>query len=107
LLNIQKPVVFSSNLNVNAKKTVKLVEICKKLGAQIYLSGSGGRNYLDENLFLKEGITVEWQYWLPPKGILYDKWRNLDWRNISFLDFIARYGPDMLKNHLEEWVVAQ
>ena len=38
-----------------------LVNICKAVNGEIYLSGSGGKGYLNEIPFIKEGINVEFQ----------------------------------------------
>ena len=35
--------------------------LCKQYGATKYLAGQGGRDYLDESLFLNEGIKVIYQ----------------------------------------------
>ena len=50
-LNIETDVVLSSDLNVNGSKSELLYNICKKVGATIYLSGQDGVNYLDMNVF--------------------------------------------------------
>lgn len=41
--------------------TARLVEICKTYGATHYLSGISGINYMDLELFEREGIKVEYQ----------------------------------------------
>lgn len=41
-------------------KSERLVEICRNAEAKCYVSGPAARTYLDEDLFLKHGITVEW-----------------------------------------------
>jgi hypothetical protein len=43
-----------------------LVAICKALGADVYLSGSGGRGYLDLEPFKREGIEVRFQDYQHP-----------------------------------------
>ena len=50
-LNIDKPMILSSDLSIKTKSTQRLVDICNKVGATEYISGQGGKNYLDENLF--------------------------------------------------------
>ena len=50
-LNINVPLVYSSNLSISTKGTQRLVDICKKLKATEYISGTGGKSYLKENLF--------------------------------------------------------
>jgi hypothetical protein len=41
--------------------TLRLVELCRALGADRYLAGRGGRNYLRVEEFEKVGIEVVWQ----------------------------------------------
>lgn len=101
LLGLTKPTTLSSTLKSTGHKTDKLIRICKSLNAQVYLSGSGGLTYLKEDDFKAANIKVEFQAWSMP--ILQETDTNIDWRNISFLDLIARYGPDVLKEHLLAW----
>ncbi|MEF3280984.1 MAG: WbqC family protein [Elusimicrobiota bacterium] len=60
-LNIKTPFVFSSSLNIDKKSTERLVELCKRLNADMYLSGRGAKSYLDEKEFEKADIKVIWQ----------------------------------------------
>ena len=50
-LNIDKPIILSSTLSIKTKSTQRLVDICNKIGAPEYISGIGGKSYLDESLF--------------------------------------------------------
>lgn len=58
---IDKPFYFSSQLELlpNLKSTDLLVEICKKLNATTYLSGTSGKDYLDLEKFKEANINVE------------------------------------------------
>lgn len=38
-----------------------LIRICRKLGADVYLSGDGGRDYLNLEVFEREGIEIRFQ----------------------------------------------
>ena len=49
-LNIQTPMFFSSKLNINTESTQRIVDITRKFGTE-YISGEGGKLYLDETLF--------------------------------------------------------
>ena len=60
-LEICTPIVYSSALSIGGEKTAMLVEICKSMGADAYLSGPGGANYMELPLFEKAGIQVLWQ----------------------------------------------
>ena len=50
-LNIDKPLIYSSSLSISTKGTQRLVDICKEIGATEYISGLGGKTYLEEELF--------------------------------------------------------
>ena len=59
--DIEVELVYSSSLEVEGTKTTKLVNIVSELGGDVYLTGIGSRDYLDECMFLDAGIKVEWQ----------------------------------------------
>ena len=50
-LNISTPMVLSSTLNINTTSSQRLADICNHFGATEYLSGKGGKDYLDESKF--------------------------------------------------------
>lgn len=66
-LQIDNQVVFSSELNINSKKTDRLVDICKHLNATQYLSGDGAKAYLDERVFNEVDIDVRYQSFVHPE----------------------------------------
>jgi len=59
--------VFESELNVGGAGSERLVNICRAVGADTYLSGPTGREYLKEEMF--GDIKVEYMDW-KPKGHL-------------------------------------
>lgn len=97
LLRIPVNVVRSSRISVAGYRSERLAGISAAVGAQVYIAGSGSRNYLEEAPFAELGISVAWQEWMTPT--LHG---GLDWRDVSFLDYVARYGPDRLRYHLIE-----
>ena len=60
-LGIDRPLYFESEMDTTRASTERIVEICRKLGADVYLSGTGGREYLDEGRFAEEGIELRYQ----------------------------------------------
>ena len=53
---------FSENIPIKLYDTspsIRLVEICKKQKASIYVTGPAAKIYLDQDLFLKENIKIE------------------------------------------------
>ena len=50
-LNIDTPLLLSSELNIKTKGSQKLSDICNELNATEYISGQGAKSYLDESIF--------------------------------------------------------
>lgn len=46
--------------------TLRLIDLCRHVGADTYLSGSGGRHYLEMDRFASEGITLVFQDFVHP-----------------------------------------
>ncbi len=90
-LGIDKPFKFSSELKVEGEKTDRLVNICKKLSADIYISGSGAKEYLEVEKFIDNGINVIFQeYKTPDYPQLFDEFIP----NISIIDMIFNVGKE-------------
>ena len=66
-LGIETELVKSSDLDVKTSSTERLVDICKLLKAEVYLSGAGGEEYLDAEMFNKSGIRLEFQAYEHPR----------------------------------------
>ena len=56
-LDITTPMIYSSDLDVNGSKSELLYNLCKEVGAVTYLSGQGGLDYLDIDVF--NGINLK------------------------------------------------
>ena len=65
-LGIGTPVRIASEMNVEGVKTERNVNICKALGADVYLSGQGAKTYLDGSLFAAAGIELRFQEYQHP-----------------------------------------
>ena len=59
ILGIKTIITKSKEFNLIGEKSEKLVNICKTLKANIYISGPAAKNYLDIDLFNKENIEVK------------------------------------------------
>jgi len=57
-LDIKTKTIRASSLNTSGSATELLIDIVKKVGGDIYLSGKGGMKYQDENRFKEESITL-------------------------------------------------
>ncbi|AKB62442.1 WbqC family protein [Methanosarcina mazei] len=59
--DIDTKIIFSSKFGFESTSTQKLIDIVEALEGDTYLSGSGGRNYLEISLFKNRGIEVNFQ----------------------------------------------
>jgi hypothetical protein len=60
LLGITTTIRHCDEFTLGEDRTGRLVEICRQVGADCYLSGPSARDYLDEERFSASGIAVEW-----------------------------------------------
>lgn len=60
LLSISTPLRWSSEFELHPEKSRKLLNICKDLSADVYVSGPAAKDYLDCKIFEDEGVSVEW-----------------------------------------------
>ncbi len=93
-LEINTTTIFSSELDISASKSDRILDICKTLGATNYLSGSGGRDYLNVNDFEKNNIVVEFQDFKHP---VYRQCYEPFISNISAIDLLFNEGKNSTK----------
>jgi len=65
LLEININLVHSSDYELNSTSNHLMIDICKKLKCDNYLSGLGAKNYMIPELFTKENINIVWQEFKP------------------------------------------
>ncbi len=58
ILGIKTKIVRASDYAVSSRRTQRLVDLCKLLGADTYLSGVSGPDYMDMSLFKENNINV-------------------------------------------------
>jgi hypothetical protein len=66
-LSIDIPIKLSSELKVAGVRTERLVNLCKAVGGDVYLSGAGGREYMELELFKNAGVEVRFQEFKHPE----------------------------------------
>ncbi|MBU0634937.1 MAG: WbqC family protein [Candidatus Omnitrophica bacterium] len=66
-LGMQTPVKLESEIGTTKRSTDRIIEICGKLGADTYLSGSGGKEYLEEEKFEENNIKLLYQDFRHPQ----------------------------------------
>ena len=91
LLGIGTKTLLSSELGVTSKSSDRILDICKALGADTYVSGALGTNYLDLGDFGDAGIAVRFQHVSHP---VYRQRFGPFMPNMSALDLLLNEGPD-------------
>lgn len=67
ILGIKTRVVIASEMQgLRDEPNLRLIDICKRLGADTYLAGKDGRNYMNLDLFNDAGIKLEFQEFKHP-----------------------------------------
>ena len=93
-LGVRTPMLNSSALRINGSKSEMILNMCREVGAEAYLSGSGAsRGYLDLAAFERAGIRVIWQDFAHPRYRQYPACREFV-PKLSALDLIFNCGPE-------------
>lgn len=91
-LHIDVEVIRASELGVKGAKTDLLLDICHKAGADKYISGISGLDYLEEWKF---DIPVEYQEFVHPA---YTQWGKSDFQPyMSVIDALFNVGSDIME----------
>lgn len=87
-LDICVPMVRSSTLEIEGSKSELLLSICQNVGADTYLSGPSGRDYLDTALFSAVGIDLDFHAFKHPiySAPFFQPY-------LSTLDLLFNHGP--------------
>jgi len=93
-LGIKKEFFSASELGVSGKSTDLLISICKKLDADVYLSGESGKKYMDEQKFKDAGIRVKYTNFRQPR---YTQLYGDFIPNLSIIDLIFNCGESSLQ----------
>lgn len=72
--------------------TQRLVDLCKELGATDYISGRGGREYMEIDKFEAAGINIIYQD-LDFNGVIYSQGEEPFIPGLSIIDAIFNIGP--------------
>lgn len=89
-LGITTRIAMLSELPISSRKSALVLDLCKHFGADTYLSGALGRNYLDEKAFRLAGVSVSYQsYSCPP----YPQQGKGFEPGLSILDYLMNCSP--------------
>lgn len=94
-LELLKPnFMKASDIKVQGKGSELILNLCKNVGATVYLSGSQGRNYLDEAAFTAAGIQIKYQNYSHP---IYTQLHGEFQPYMAAIDLLFNCGHDSFK----------
>ncbi|MCX5712628.1 MAG: WbqC family protein [Candidatus Omnitrophica bacterium] len=91
LLDIRVDCFFSSDMQIQTKKNQMNVDIVRKIGGSRYFSGLGAKDYIDAELFKKNGIELVWQKYNAP---VYPQLHGEFLPNLSSVDLLFNCGVE-------------
>lgn len=96
ILGLKTKFIKSSELSpIETKSTQALIDLCKQVSADTYISGKEGRNYLELDLFKEAGIKLEFQEYKHPE---YKQFNNDVFQPyMSVIDLIFNCGEKSLE----------
>jgi hypothetical protein len=96
-LNVE--IYLSSQMNQTTQKNQLLADISKKVGGNIYLTGTGSKDYIQPSYFERRGLELRWQHFTHP---VYPQLHGAFIPNLSCLDFAMNCGSHLRKYLFEE-----
>jgi hypothetical protein len=94
-LGIATPLRWASELDgLSEDPTGRLVDICRAVGADAYLSGVDGANYMNLDQFAAAGLKIIFQHYEHP---VYPQLFGAFASHLSALDLVCNCGPQSLE----------
>jgi len=91
LLEVRTETILASDIEgIPDGPDARLIALCRRFGADRYLSGAGGRDYMDLDAWKRAGIEVVFQEF---RGPVYAQGRSGFEPNLSAVDFLVHCGP--------------
>jgi len=98
MLGLNNKIIFSSELSTTGNgRSDRVIEICTRLGADTYLSGTGARSYNNEGEFRRAGVNLVYSDFEHP--VYRQLWDGFV-PKLSIVDLLFNEGPrslDILK----------
>jgi len=94
-LDIRCKILTSSQMAVTGESTDRLISICKAVGADTYLSGSGGKGYLNEDTFRENSVKLVYQEFHHPVHAQVSFKSNKEFLpNLAIVDLLFNCGKE-------------
>lgn len=95
-----KKFIVSSELGISSTKEARIIDICKAVDADTYMSGTGAMAYQNEEDFAKEGIELKYATFSPFE--YKQQWGEFV-PYLSAIDYFMNCGFDSLGREFEQW----
>ena len=83
ILNISTRIVKESDLDIDfVEKNIDIINICNALNGDTYVSGSGGKDYIDSKLFYAHDLKIVYL--------------DNDYDKLSVVDYLFKNGREKL-----------
>ncbi len=97
--DISVPVYKTTDLiklgySIKGTKSELLVNMCKSVGAETFVFGKDGQNYIDKSVFIENNIGFVFQDYEHP---IYTQAHGDFISHMSFLDLLFNYGPNAIQ----------
>lgn len=95
MLGIKTVIRNINEFAISGDRVQRLVDICKNLNADTYISGPAAKDYIDQSLFDEAGIKLEWMNYsdYPEYSQMHPPFSHA----VSVLDLIFNEGEDAPK----------
>lgn len=94
-MNISTNITYCWDYGLVQGKTEKLVDLCSKAKADIYVSGPAAKDYIDNSLFADSNIHLEW-FTYADYNEYPQLWGGFE-HNVSILDLMFNCGKESYK----------
>ena len=98
-LDIRTPVLRHSELGATGRKSDLVLGLCKEVGADSYLSGVGGKAYLEEAEFERAGVRVVYASFPQPR---YEQFHGDFISELSIVDMLFNVPLSEIQGWLRE-----
>lgn len=96
-VGIQTSIVYLSELQAEGSKSELVLNTCRLLDADVYLSGWGSKGYLNEASFEDAGITIDYVESVSPR---YVQFHGEFIRGLSIIDMLMNEELSQVKQYL-------
>ena len=90
-LGIAPEIRWLSRMELTGSGSQLVLDMCREVGADLYLFGAFGRDYADEAAFARAGVRVEYQDYQHPR---YPQIHGAFASHLSVVDLLFNCGPD-------------